>query len=97
MSFNDIHENKILAEISHFQLRCACDLIFFTTDLQTVNNLTQQFTARADLFIKPLIMLVAYRLYCVVTLTKRSDAHTTLEIFMVNRLNVLHVSCFRIP
>ena len=31
----------------------ARDLIFFTTDLQTVNYyITQQFTARADLFLK---------------------------------------------
>ena len=30
---------------------CACDLIFFTTDLKTVNYYTK-FTARADLFLK---------------------------------------------
>ena len=30
----------------------ARDLIFFTTDLQTVNYYTMQFTARADLFLK---------------------------------------------
>ena len=38
-----LHEDKSL-------VLCACDTIFFTTDLQTVNSI-QQLTARADLFL----------------------------------------------
>ena len=39
-----LHEDKLKA------LR-SCELIFFATDLQTV-NITEQFTARADIFLK---------------------------------------------
>ena len=47
---NSLFVGQLYEDKSH-ALR-ARDLIFFTTDLQTVNMITQQFTARADLFLK---------------------------------------------
>ena len=50
LSNNSLFVGQLYADKS-LALR-ARDLIFFTTDLQTVNFITQQFTVGADLFLK---------------------------------------------
>ena len=55
-----LYEDKSLALLAR-------DLIFFTTDLQTVNYYRlQQFTARADLFLKQREWLITVNLHTVI-------------------------------
>ena len=75
-----LYEDKSLA-------LCARDLVFFTTDLQTVNYYSsQQFTARADLFLNyPMI----FTKYCLINKTRASNADRDLTAPRVQGLHCL--------